>query len=81
MTIEETRLNEARALLAEIDERSQAGAALCVGKNEDPIQALRKIHAFLVRNARDHVNALAAANLERVLDRLVGFEMRVSFTK
>jgi hypothetical protein len=78
--LREERLANARELLAEIDKRTK-GAALYVSPDENPIHALRKIHAYLVGLSSDGAVALAAVNLERVIVRLAEFRMETRFTK
>lgn len=75
-----TKLDEARELVAAIDKHT-ADIALYVGPGDDPVESLIKVRSFLAANASTKTVALAVIALDRVLDQLCKFRMRVTLER
>lgn len=75
-----SHLEQARDLLGEVDRHSQSYLPLYVARHDDPLDALRRIRAFLAATDERPV-ALAVACLDRVIEYLSGFEMRTTYER
>jgi hypothetical protein len=73
-----TLVDQAHAQMEAIDNCAN-DCPLHIGHDEDPVEALKKIRAFLARNHSDLFVALAVAGLDRVLDNLGKFRVRRIF--
>jgi hypothetical protein len=75
-----SHLDQARDLLAEVDKHADSYGPLYVARRQDPLEALRKIRAFLA-SSDERRTAIAVACLDRVIDNLAGYEMRVTYER